>query len=114
MRDSIDYLNDMLNHACEAENFINNFSFKEFEMDNKTIFAIIRAIEVIGEASKKIPDKIKNETPQIPWREIAGMRDKLIHDYFGVDVSALWETVKEDIPFLKEEIQKVIDEEMQK
>ena len=67
-RDSIDYLHDMLNHASEAENFIYNFSFEQFEADNKTIFAVIRAIEVIGEASKKISTEIKNKNTQIPWQ----------------------------------------------
>jgi uncharacterized protein with HEPN domain len=67
--------------------------------------AIIRQIEIIGEASKLISEKIKEKSPSIPWKDIAGMRDKLIHNYFGVDIEAVWKTIKEDIPILKKEIQ---------
>jgi len=69
--------------------------------------AVIRQIEIIGEASKLISNKIKSKSPKTPWKDIAGMRDKLIHGYFGVDLDAVWETVKKDIPPLKKDIKKL-------
>jgi uncharacterized protein with HEPN domain len=83
-------------------------SFDEFKKDEKTQFAIIRVLEIIGEASKKVPDEIKNKSKNIPWREISGMRDLLIHDYFGVNIQVVWETAKKDLPELKEKIQKLV------
>lgn len=75
--------------------------FGEFLRDKKTAYAVIRAIEVIGEACKKIPKSLRQRYPEIPWREMAGMRDKVIHEYFGVSLERVWETVKRDIPSLK-------------
>jgi uncharacterized protein with HEPN domain len=69
---------------------------------------LIRVIEIIGEAGKKIPSEIKIQSNDIPWREISGMRDLLIHDYFGVNINVVWETVKNDFPKLKDKIQKLI------
>ncbi len=75
-----DYLQDMLDASIKARNFIKGMSAEEFARDEKTQFAVIRALEIIGEASKKIPQAFKDQNPEIPWRVIAGMRDKMIHD----------------------------------
>jgi len=83
-------------------------SFDEFSKDEKTQFALIRVIEIIGEASKKIPDEIKNQSKEIPWREISGMRDLLIRDYFGVNIQVVWQTGIKDLPDLKEKIFRLI------
>jgi uncharacterized protein with HEPN domain len=88
--------------------FIEGMTFENFEQDNKTVYAVIRAIEVIGEAVKNIPDEAKKKYPDIPWRNIAAMRDKLIHAYFGVDIKRVWIAIKEEILPLKPIFEKML------
>jgi len=83
--------------------------FEDFARDRKTINAVIRSIEVIGEAAKHIPKSIRDKYSSIPWRKMAGMRDKLIHEYFGVDIKILWKTIKKDIPPLQPLIQNILE-----
>ena len=91
-----------------ATHFVEGFSYEEFINDRKTISAVVRELEIIGEASKQIPASIRKKYPDIPWSEMAGMRDKLIHFYFGVDMDIVWETVKTRIPKLEPLIQNII------
>lgn len=81
--------------------FVEDVKYEDFIHDDKTVFAVIRAIEVIGEAVKNIPDDVKDKYSEIPWRDMAGMRNKLIHAYFGVDIKKVWKAIKEEIPPLK-------------
>ncbi len=80
----------------------------EFKQDDKTSSAVIRKFEIIGEAAKKIPDSLKSKYPQIPWKEMAGMRDKLIHFYFGVKYELVWQTVKDVIPQIKPALKQIL------
>jgi uncharacterized protein with HEPN domain len=96
-----DYLKDILDSFNDIALFVDNMSFDAFNHDKKTIYAVVRCIEVIGEASKKIPRAIREKYPAIPWIQMSGMMDKMVHGYFEVDVNILWQTVKEDIPSLK-------------
>lgn len=107
-REFLDYIEDIIEAMGNASEFIRGMEYEDFEKDVKTVYAVVRALEIIGEAVKKIPDEVKNKYPQIPWRDVAGMRDKLIHEYFGVDVEILWKTAKDDIPPLKQVIQNMM------
>lgn len=107
-RDYRVYLRDMLQALHNASQFLEGLSYKEFVADRKTISAVVRELEIVGEATKQIPKSIRKKYPQIPWSDMAGMRDKLIHFYFGVDLEIVWETVKVRIPALKPLIEDVL------
>lgn len=87
--------------------YIHGLSYDQFERHSKTQDAIIRNIEVIGEAVKQLSDTIKTKHDRIPWKEIAGTRDRLIHGYFGVNIDIIWEIATMDIPKLKAEIEEI-------
>lgn len=103
-RDYGDYLHDIVNSIDETVLFTDGLTFEEFAHDPKTINAVIRSLEVLGEAVKSLPDSIRSQASDIPWRRMAGMRDKLIHDYFGVDLGIIWAVVHEELPPLRETI----------
>lgn len=102
------YFLDILDSIRKIESFILGMSYEKFENDEKTVYAVIRALEIIGEASKKISQEIQSNYPQIPWRSMAGTRDVLIHDYFGIDKEVIWKTITTDIPPLKLEIESAL------
>ncbi len=106
---------DIIESIEKIEKFTKNMTYEVFQNDDKTIFAVIRGLEIIGEASKKIPSTIRKNYPAIPWKLMSGMRDKLIHDYFGVNIKVIWQTAIEDVPPLKQSIKNIlIDLEKQK
>lgn len=100
-REFIDYVNDVLDATDKIESFIKGMSYEEFEKDDKTVFAVMRALEIIGEAVKNIPEDLRKNYPQIPWKGMAGMRDKVIHNYFGVNLKLVWETINHRIQEIK-------------
>ncbi|GAB1350823.1 DUF86 domain-containing protein [Ignavibacteriales bacterium] len=102
------YISDMIEASAKGISFVDGMQFGDFIHDEKTQFAVIRCIEIIGEAGKKVPSSIKKRYPDIPWRAISGMRDKLIHDYFGVNQNVVWITVMEDIPQLKSKLEIIL------
>jgi len=97
-RDLRDYINDLIEACEDILSFTKGMSYSDFAGDKKTINAVIRSLEVIGEASKKLPVSFRNNYPDIPWKQMAGMRDKLIHEYFGIDKQMVWQVVERHIP----------------
>lgn len=108
-RTHIDYLRDILDAVEKAGEFTRGIDFDQFAADPRTHFAVVRALEIIGEAAKNVPIAIREQHPDIPWSEMAKMRDKLIHSYFGVDLRVVWRTVQEDLPSLHEQMTQVMD-----
>ncbi|MEL7071165.1 MAG: DUF86 domain-containing protein [Cyanobacteria bacterium J06581_3] len=108
-RDIRDYLNDILTHIALAEKFVKGMSFEEFQTDDKTILALTRAIEIVGEATKQIPDDLRLLYPDIVWQQIVGMRNRLAHAYFGIDLEIVWNTTHKELPELRPAIQTLLD-----
>jgi uncharacterized protein with HEPN domain len=100
-REYSDYINDIRIAIDKIESFIEGLSYEDFIRDEKTLYAIVRALEIIGEAAKKVPEDIRKETEEIPWKDMSGMRDVLVHDYINVDVETVWLTAKQKVPQLK-------------
>jgi uncharacterized protein with HEPN domain len=99
---SLVYIQDMLDAMDKIEQFLVNVDEQTFLRDDKTIFAVIRALEIIGEVAKRIPPEVRQAYETIPWKAMAGMRDKLIHDYTVVNTTVVWKTATEDIPMVKQ------------
>ena len=97
-RDIILYLKDILEVIESIEKFVKDMTFEEFKLDDKTSSAVIRKFEIIGEATKNIPKHIKKKYLDIPWKEMAGFRDRLIHFYFGIKYEIVRDTIKIEIP----------------
>ena len=110
MRNSKLYIKDILEAIFAIERFVENVEFEDFKNNDEKSSAVIRKFEIIGEASKNVPDTIKQNYSDIPWREIAGFRDKLIHFYFGVKFELLWDTIIKRIPKLKLSFQQIFDD----
>ncbi len=103
-RDWFFRLQDILNAIDKIERFIKRMTFAQFKKKELVMDAVIRNFEVIGEASKNIPNSIKNKYPEIPWAQMNGMRNVLIHQYFGVDTKVVWHTAKKALPKLKKQL----------
>lgn len=102
------FLHDILESIEKILEFTKDMSFEEFVEDDKTASAVVRKLEIIGEASKNIPNQIIKRYKTVPWKEMAKTRDKLIHGYFVVDYEIVWKVVKERLPIIRPELEKVL------
>jgi uncharacterized protein with HEPN domain len=109
-RTSRDYLLDIVSSIQDIEQFIAGMDFEAFERDRKTVNAVIRSLEVMGEAVKKIPPNLRERFPSIPWKYMAGMRDKLVHEYHGVDLEIIWAVITQEIPPLRDLFLEMLNE----
>lgn len=92
------YLSDIIENIAQAENFIDSMTFEQFIADRKTVYAVIRCFEIIGEATKNIPADIRLLNSAIPWSDMARMRDKCIHAYWGIKYQIIWKAIKDELP----------------
>lgn len=110
-RDYGDYLDDIIQAADDVEVFIGGMTFRKFLHDRKTMHAVVRCIEIIGEASKNLPSSFKAKAPDIDWKALAGMRNRIAHEYFGIDNQIVWKTAKHYLPRLRKQIEKLLNTE---
>ncbi len=108
------FVKDILDCINKIQEFVGDMDYKQFKENDLVNSAVIRKLEIIGEASKNIPDFIREKYPEIPWKDMARMRDKIIHFYFGVDYEIVWKVIKERLPELKEKIERVFEEIQEK
>ncbi|MBA3965668.1 MAG: DUF86 domain-containing protein [Nitrospirales bacterium] len=106
-----EYLCHILDEACYIENHSQQLTQDEFQQNETLKRAFVRSLEIIGEASKKIPWEFRSLHPVVNWRSITGMRDRLVHDYFGIDYEIVWDVVKNKIPDRRGHIQKILESE---
>jgi len=110
MTEVLDHLDDILDGVEKINRYTGEMTYEEFVGDSKTVDAVLRNFEVIGEAAKNVPDEIRQKYDNVAWSEMAGMRDKLIHGYATVELQIVWATIQEEIPKLKTQIESVRDE----
>lgn len=110
-REYRDYLNDISEAITDVASFIEGMNYKEFLLDRKTFHAVVRSIEIIGEAAKQVPKSVRDKAPDIPWKEIVGMRNKIAHEYFGIDNKIVWDTAKRYLPKLRRQMTQLVRRE---
>lgn len=101
------FIEDIIDSISNIESFTYNITQAKFEAELIIQDAVVRRLEIIGEAVKNIPKNFRNKYPDVEWRKIAGLRDVLIHEYFGVDIEKIWVVIKKDIPTLKQQMLKI-------
>ncbi|HUT71488.1 MAG TPA: DUF86 domain-containing protein [Desulfatiglandales bacterium] len=109
-RDHQIFVKDIIAAIKAIEQFVEGLSLSEFKDDDRTSSAVIRKFEIIGEAAKHIPESVKGTYPDVPWKRMAGMRDRLIHGYFGIDYQLVWDAIQLELPELKPRLKKILTE----
>lgn len=109
-RDFKIYLDDILESIEKINNYTSGMALEDFKYDPKTFDAVARNLEILGEAAKNIPPEIKSQYQDVEWKKITGLRDVLIHDYFGINAKIVWDVVQNRLPILKKKIEKIREE----
>lgn len=104
----LDFLDDILDAMDKAEILLSDVTYDQFVGDFRIHYAVVRALEIIGEATKRLPSSLRDEYPAIPWKGMAGMRDRIIHGYDMVDYEIVWNTVKQVIPHVRPLLQQIL------
>lgn len=104
-------ITDILQCIAKIRRFTKGYSFDDFQGDDKTIDSVLRNLEIIGEAARHVPAEIRARYPELPWAEMLTMRNIVIHEYHGVNLSIIWQTVKEDLPALVSPLKRILQEE---
>ena len=107
-RDYKVYLDDILQAVDRIQTYLQDYNFEKLSSDNRTIDAVVRNLEVIGEAVKHIPMEVRNSRPEIEWKKIGALRDILAHEYFGIDLEIIWDVVKNKLPGFAEQVKKIL------
>ena len=94
-------IEDMLTAIRKIERYTTGMSEELFRQDEKTVDAVVRNLEIIGEATRQIPEDFTVRHPGVPWRQVAGLRNRIVHDYFGLDLEIIWEVIRHDLPELQ-------------
>jgi len=105
-----DYLQDIVDYAEKAMRFVQDVSFDDFGDNEEKIFAVVKTLEIIGEAARHLPKSVRDKYAAVPWKQVTGMRDKMTHEYFSVDLEVVWRTVHEDLPPLRDTAKKMLED----
>lgn len=104
------FVEDILESIGLIENYVIGMNFDDFKNDRKTVDAVVRNLEIIGEAARNIPDKIKNIKKDIDWKGLTGLRNRIAHEYFGISNTIVWNIIKQELPKLKDQIKYLLEE----
>lgn len=108
-RDYKVYLDDILEAAARIRDYTLGLNLEGLKNDSKTLDAVVRNLEVIGEAAKKIPEDVRRRYPDTEWKKISGIRDILIHEYFGIDINIIWDIAQNKLPSLEEQVRNILE-----
>jgi uncharacterized protein with HEPN domain len=106
----LDYVEDIIDAMTKAETALVDVDYNRFVNDFMINFVVARALEIVGEATKRLPQEVREAYADIPWRDMAGMRDRIIHGYDNVDLRIMWDVVKQEIPQIKPQLQQLLDD----
>lgn len=107
-RQYADYVQDIVDHVDKAMRFVHGLSYDDFAENEEKVFAVVKTLEIIGEAARHLPKSLRDKYKAVPWKQVVGMRDRMTHEYFSVDVEVVWRTVHEDLPPLRDTAQKML------
>lgn len=104
------FLNDIENYSSLILEFVSGLTYEDFSSDKKTILAVTRSLEIIGEAVRHIPNDFRKKYPDIEWKNIAGLRNVITHEYFGIDLPIIWNVIQNKLPYLANRIKEILNE----